>query len=511
MCSLRLVLGDQLSWGSPVLADFDPTQDQLLMIEAPGEATGVWSHKARIALFLSAMRHFASELRLRDYPLAYVHLDDSPLADYGLRLQEALQKYSAPVLKVVEPGDYGMQQVIQAACKAQNVTLQWLDDTHFMCSRQAFAEWAKGKKELRMEFFYRLMRKKSGSLMQDGEPLGGAWNFDEDNRSAYPKRTGPGLIPAPAGFEPDDITREVLTAVAQRFPDHPGSLDHFNWPVCRADALHALDVFIDTRLAQFGQYQDAMWTDTPVGWHSLLSTALNLHILDPREVIAAAEQAYIKGAVPLASAEGFIRQILGWREFIRGVYWLDMPGMRESNHYQHQRDLPAWFWTGDTQMACVRDSLKQTLQLGYAHHIQRLMVTGNFATLAELVPRQVCDWYLAIYVDAIEWVELPNTAGMALHACGARFTSKPYVSSGAYINRQSNYCKGCRYDPALRVGPDACPFTTLYWNFIDRHESSLASNPRTALMTKNLQRLSETDRLAVRQRAAEMLAQLDQL
>jgi deoxyribodipyrimidine photolyase-related protein len=254
-----------------------------------------------------------------------------------------------------------------------------------------------------------------------------------------------------------------------------------------------------------------MWTDTPVGWHSLLSAAMNLHLLDPREVIAAAEQACRCGQVPLADAEGFIRQVLGWREFIRGVYWLDMPGMRDANHYAHQRDLPAWFWTGQTQMACMRDSLKQTLTHGYAHHIQRLMVTGNFALLAELSPQQVEDWYLAVYVDAIEWVELPNTAGMALHACGPRFTSKPYIASGAYIQRQSNYCSGCRYAPSERSGATACPFTTLYWHFLERHEAALAASPRTALMAKNLQKLDASERAAIRRRATEMLEDLGSL
>jgi deoxyribodipyrimidine photolyase-related protein len=362
-----------------------------------------------------------------------------------------------------------------------------------------------------MEFFYRVMRKQYKVLVDGAEPVGGVWNFDADNRSAYPKRTGPGQIPPPASFAPDAITSDVIALVERHFRDHPGALNQFGWPVTREQALQALEVFIDTRLVNFGQYQDAMWTDTPTGWHSLLSVALNLHLLDPREVVSAAERAYWEGRVRLEGAEGFIRQILGWREFIRGVYWLDMPGMKEANHYDHQRELPRWFWTGDTAMACVRDSLKQTLELGYAHHIQRLMVTGNFATLAELSPQQVCDWYLAIYVDAIEWVELPNTAGMALHACGARFTSKPYVGSGAYIQRQSNYCNGCRYDPARRHGADACPFTTLYWHFIDKHEAALAGNPRSALMAKNLQKLSTDERQAIRVQAAAMLADLNTL
>lgn len=511
MRNLILVLGDQLTFSSPALEGFDPEHDSVLMIEAPGEATEVWSHKARIAIFLSAMRHFMNEVAERGWPVDYVKLDESEEPSFGQRLRAALRSHRPQVLRMVEAGEWRMQQEIVSACNDEGVTLQLLDDTHFMCSSSEFEQWARGKNELRLEFFYRVMRRQHNVLMEGSEPLGGQWNFDADNRSAYPKRTGPGAIPEPAGFEPDTVTREVLTLVEKHFPDHPGVLDNFRWPVNREQALEAMHRFMDERLGKFGTYQDAMWTNTPVGWHSLLSAALNLHLLDPREVIASAEEAYRKGLVPLEAAEGFIRQILGWREFIRGVYWLDMPGMKDANHFGHQRHLPRWFWTGDTNMACMRDSLGQTLSMGYAHHIQRLMVIGNFATLAELSPQQVSDWFLAIYVDAIEWVELPNTVGMALHACGSRFTSKPYVASGAYIGRQSNYCSGCRYEPAQRTGENACPFTTLYWNFIERHEQNLASNPRTALMAKNLQKLSTDERAGIELRATQMLQNLDAL
>lgn len=508
---LILVLGDQLSLNSPALSDFDPAQDVVLMIEAASEANVVWSHKARIVIFLSAMRHFAAALRARGWPLDYCGLNAQNEASFAIQLEQALRRHRPQSLKVLEAGEFRMQQLIQGACDAHQVNCQWIDDTHFLCSRTEFAAWAKTKRELRLEFFYREMRKRHQVLMNGREPIGGQWNFDAENRSAYPKKTGPGEIPLPAAFAPDDITTGVIEEVEHRFADHPGTARHFFWPVTREQALIALDSFIQLRLPNFGKYQDAMWTNTPAGWHSLLSAALNLHLLDPREVIAAAEQAYHAGRAPLGAVEGFIRQVLGWREFIRGVYWLDMPAMRAANYYDHQRDLPRWFWTGQTQMACVRDCLQQTLAYGYAHHIQRLMVTGNFALLAELSPQQVEDWYLAIYVDAIEWVELPNTAGMALHACGPRFTSKPYVASGAYIQRQSNYCSGCRYDPGQRTGERACPFTTLYWNFMERHAESLASNPRTALMAKNLQRLSLAERSEIRRAAARMLAQLDDL
>ena len=511
MRNLILILGDQLNFHSPALENFDPAQDSLLLIEAVGEAKYVWSHKARIALFLSAMRHFANQVAARGWPFDYIQIDDPHPPGFAERLTIALQRHQPEALRLVEPGEWRMQEILLAVCSAEGVAVRMLDDTHFLCSRTEFAEWGKGKKELRLEFFYRVMRKRFDVLMVGDEPVGGQWNFDEDNRSAYPKRTGPGLIPEPAFFEPDAVTEQVIHLVEKIFPDHPGQLNNFSWPVTREQALHALKVFVDTRLTSFGQYQDAMWTNTPLGWHSLLSAALNLHLLNPREVIAAVEQAYQQGKVSLGSAEGFIRQVLGWREFIRGVYWLDMPRMKEANHYQAERDLPAWFWTGETDMACMRDSLKQTLEWGYAHHIQRLMVIGNFATLAQLSPQQVGDWFLAIYVDAIEWVELPNTAGMALHACGSRFTSKPYVASGAYIGRQSNYCGSCKYDPKVRAGENACPYTTLYWNFIDRHEAALTSNPRTALMTKNLQKLDANERERVKLHAQQILDTIDTL
>ncbi len=514
--TLVLVLGDQLSPTSPALQGLDATRDAVLMIEAPGEATQVWSHQARIALFLSAMRHFRDELRERGFTVHYVALDDSLCVSLNERLREQLQRLQPSTLRVLEAGEWRLQQDIEAAARDAGVALRVLDDTHFMCSRADFKRWsAKYGRQLRMEFFYREMRRQNRVLLDaQGQPEGGQWNFDADNRKAYPKG-GPGLIPPAESFEPDAITRQVFDEVQQRFAEHPGSLQSFMWPVTRAQALLALQTFIDARLANFGEHQDAMWTATPFGWHSLLSTSLNLHLLDPREGIAAAEAAYRAGRVPLASAEGFIRQVLGWREFIRGVYWLDMPGLAEANHFKHTRALPRWYWTGQTQMACLRDTLQQTLQHGYAHHIQRLMVTGLFALLAEADPKEVAAWYLAVYVDAVEWAELPNVAGMALYADGGRFTSKPYVASGAYIQRMSNHCSGCKYAPTpkdvAKTGKPTCPFTLLYWNFLDQHETMLAANPRTALMAKSVGRLPVAERVRIRIEAQAVLAAVESL
>ena len=507
MRNLILVLGDQLSLDNPALAGIDRRQDCIVMIEAAGESTHVWSHQARITLFLSAMRHFAEVLRKQDLPLLYVALQTVADTESGLgaRLRAIIDEQQPVTVIVCEPGEYRVLELVTTACRNAAVPLEIRPDTHFLCSRQEFAAWAEGRKALRMEFFYRDMRRRQNVLMENGEPAGGRWNFDAANRGSFPK-AGPGALPQPPQFKADPITREVIALVRQRFPGHPGSLEEFRWPVMRADALQALADFVEHRLPTFGLYQDAMWTGMPFGWHSLLSAALNLKLLNPREVISAALVAWRDGHAPLASVEGFVRQILGWREFIRGVYWLDMPGMLEANHFDHHRPLPAWYWTGDTTMNCLRETIGQTLRHGYAHHIQRLMVTGNFALLAGIAPKAVHEWYLAVYVDAVEWAELPNTAGMALYANGGRFTSKPYVASGAYIKRMSNYCRDCRYDPKIRTGSRACPYTTLYWNFLDRHESVFKRNPRTALMAGNIARLTAAERGAIRAAASNILA-----
>jgi len=517
---LVLVLGDQLTLASPALEGLEKARDCVLMIEAPGEATWVRSHKARIALFLSGMRHFRDALREAGFRVDYVALDDSDEPALVGRLAQRLKHWRPEVLRLLEPGEWRLQQDITVAANNADVVLQLLDDPHFLCSRADFARWAdKYGGSLRMEYFYREMRRRHRVLMdrdpaKSDQPEGGQWNYDAENRKGYPKH-GPGLIPPHEAFEADALTRGVLADVERLFPDHPGSLAHFAWPVTRAQARMALQAFIEHRLVNFGSYQDAMWSGTPFGWHSLLASSLNLHLLDPREVIATAERAYCEGRAPLASVEGFIRQILGWREFIRGVYWRDMPQMAEANHYKHRRPLPRWFWTGDTRMACARDAIEQTLQYGYAHHIQRLMVTGLFGLLAEIDPKQVAAWYLAVYVDAVEWAELPNVAGMALYADGGRFTSKPYVASGAYIQRMSNHCGHCAYAPDAesikKTGKPMCPYTALYWHFLDRHEAELSANPRTALMARNVGRLAPAQRECIRADAQRVLERLDDL
>ena len=521
--NLILILGDQLNLDNPALEGFDAAQDAILMVEASHESTQVWSHKARIVLFLSAMRHFYACLASQ-YPSATIQLKSwaiyLKLGEHEFATLKDVWVHQIEILKpqkviICEPGEYRLEQDLIALCKAQNVQLVVRDDTHFMCSRADFIHWVDSKKELRMEFFYRKMRAKYNVLMQGKDPEGGAWNYDAENRKTFGK-AGPQNVPAAPLVNIDRITQSVIDDVEKHFPDHPGSLANFIWPVTREQALQFLDNFIANKLAGFGDHQDAMWfekdkTKSPYLWHSLLSTSLNLKLLNPREVITAAVTAYKKNKLPLASVEGFIRQILGWREFIRGVYWLDMPQMAEANHYNHIRQLPRWYWSADTQMNCMKQTINDTMQHGYAHHIQRLMVTGMFGVLAEIDPKQMAAWYLAVYVDAVEWVELPNVAGMALYANGGRFTSKPYVASGAYIKRMSNYCGGCKYKPELKTGSDACPTTTLYWHFLIKHYDTFARNPRTALMAKNVERFSQEEVAAIQKQAQNVLENINSI
>jgi deoxyribodipyrimidine photolyase-related protein len=504
--NLVVVLGDQLDLDAAAFDGFDAGRDVAWMTEAAEESTHVWSSKPRTVMFLAAMRHFALALRAAGRPLHYCRLDTpGNRGRLDAQLQADLLRLRPGCIVMTEPGDWRVREAIKAVAQAHGVPLEIREDRHFFCSVREFAEHARSRKSLRLEYFYREQRQRHGVLMQRDEqgagPIGGQWNFDAENREAFGP-AGPGEVPERRRFEPDAITREVIALVETRFASHPGQLDSFAWPVTRAQALQSLQAFIEKRLPLFGRYQDAMWPDEPWLYHSHLSAALNLKLLSPREVVAAAEAAYRFGQAPLASVEGFVRQVLGWREYVRGIYWTQMPEYLQRNALDAQQDLPPWYWTGATDMACLRDALAQTLKYGYANHIQRLMVTGLFALMLGVQPRQVHAWYLAVYVDAVEWVELPNTLGMSQYADGGVTGSKPYVATGKYIQRMSPHCKGCRYDPAQRSGDRACPFTTLYWDFLVRHEARLARNPRMALQVRNVARLTAAERQAVSERAA---------
>jgi deoxyribodipyrimidine photolyase-related protein len=503
--NLVVVLGDQLDPDSAALNGFDPASDAVWMAEVAGEATHVWTHKARIAVFLAAMRHYRDALRGRGFTVHYRELDDPENAGtFAAEFARSVRALRPHRVVMTEAGEHRVKVAFEEQAKVLGVPLEVRTDRHFYSTTDDFRGHAAGRKQLRMEFFYREMRTTYGVLLDDGKPAGGAWNYDADNRGSFGK-DGPGLfLPKPAAFPPDATTRAVLELVERRFPDHPGSLAQFDWPVTPEQARAALADFIQNRLASFGRYQDAIWAGEPYLYHSRLSAALNLKLLDPREVVGAAEAAYRAGAVPLAAAEGFIRQILGWREYVRGVYWLHMPGYLDRNALAATHPLPRLYWTGDTDMACLRDAIRQTLDHGYAHHIQRLMITGLFALLVGVDPKAVHEWYLAVYVDAVEWVELPNTLGMSQYADGGVMASKPYCASGKYLQRMSNHCRGCRYDPGEAVGETACPFTTLYWDFLARHRKVLAANPRAVMQVKNLDRLPP-DRLAGIRRQADSL------
>ncbi len=499
---LVLVLGDQLNPDASALVDFDPQQDAIWMAEVAEESTHVTSSKQRTTVFLSAMRHFAAALKSKKWPVHYSLLDaPDNTGTLAGELKQAIEATRPQKLIMTAPGDWRVLQSLRSVASQQGLVLEIRDDLHFFSTVREFAQHAEGRKQLRLEFFYRELRLKTGILMDGKTPVGGKWNFDSENRGSFGK-AGPSNLPPPTRFAPDDITQDVLRLVQQKFEKHPGSLDTFGWPVTREQALLALGEFISNRLPHFGTYQDALWEGEVWLYHSHLACALNLKLLNPREVITAAVQAFERGHAPIEAVEGFVRQILGWREYVRGIYWTNMPGYLALNTADAHADLPDFYWTGDTDMACLRDAIAQTLKHGYAHHIQRLMVTGLYALLLGVDPKQVHAWYLGVYVDAVEWVELPNTLGMSQFADGGLMASKPYVASGKYIDRMSNHCKGCRFNPAESVGDNACPFTTLYWDYLNRHADQLAKNPRMLMQLKNLNRLSSEAKLQIAEQAA---------
>ncbi len=488
---LVIVLGDQLAEDASALTDFDPTQDVVWMAEAMEESTHVPSAKQRIAVFLSAMRHFAQTLRNKNWHVDYTELDqDGHTGTLHGELARAINTWQPAQLVMTAPGDWRVLQALQATAKAHGVALKVRDDTSFFTTVRDFSAHIQGRKQLRMEYWYREQRHRFGILMEGKQPVGGQWNFDADNRESFGKK-GPQNLPAPKRFAPDEVTAQVIALVHKVFAKHPGELADFAWPVTRAQALEALQDFMAHRLPLFGQFEDAMWAGEPWLYHSQLSVCLNLKLLSAQEVVQAAQTAWQQGHAPLPAVEGFVRQILGWREYVRGMYWTQMPGYLERNALDAQEDLPEFFWTGETDMACLRDALQQTLKHGYAHHIQRLMVLGLYGLLRGVHPQHMHAWFLSVYVDAVEWVELPNTLGMSQFGDCGMMASKPYVATGKYIQRMSNHCQGCKFDSGQSTGPTACPYTTMYWDFLQRHETLLKANPRMAMQLKNLNRLSD--------------------
>jgi deoxyribodipyrimidine photolyase-related protein len=477
------------------------------MCEATAEATHVPSHKARTVVFLSAMRHFRDEMLADGLPISYRAMDVEGDPSLATGLAADLTRLKPERVILTQPGEHRVAASLTAACAEAGVPLEVRPDTHFICATLDFNAWAGRRSSLVQEHLYRHLRRREAVLMEGDQPLGGRWNLDQENRKPFGPR-GPGLVPQPLGFAPDATTRAVMRLVETRFPEAPGSLQRFDWPVTADQAGAALADFIANRLAAFGPHQDAMWSGEPWLYHARISAALNLKLLDPRTPIAAACAALAQGEAELASVEGFVRQILGWREYVRGVYWREGPDYLDRNALDAHQPLPAFYWHGETDYACLRAVIRQVIDHGYAHHIQRLMVTGLFALLLGVEPRAVHAWYLAMFVDAVEWVEAPNTLGMSQYADGGLLASKPYAASGAYIRRMSNYCVGCRYDPSEALGAGACPFTTLYWDFLARHQGRFGRHPRTALQWRHLERMDPSRLAGIRHAADALRARL---
>jgi deoxyribodipyrimidine photolyase-related protein len=507
MSSIRLILGDQLSETVSSLKDYNPDTDVILICEVWDEVTYVKHHKKKIAFLFSAMRHFAEVLIHEGYIVEYTKLNDPDNAgSFKGEAKRILQKYALDRIIVTHPGEYRVLEEIRSLEDEFSIPVEIREDDRFLCKPDEFASWAKDRKQLRLEYFYREMRKKYNILMQDGTPIGGQWNYDAENRK--PPKEGL-TLPSPYIGKIDDITQEVMSLVSERFDDHFGDLEPFYFAVTRVDALHVLDQFIEQRLSHFGDYQDAMIQGEPWIYHSHISFYLNCGLLLPLECVQAAEKAYHQRKAPLNAVEGFIRQIIGWREYVRGIYWLKMPSYAEANFFEANRQLPDFYWTANTKMNCLRSCVLETKQNAYAHHIQRLMVLGNFALLAGIDPKEVNEWFLIVYADAYEWVELPNVSGMILFADGGYLASKPYAAGGNYINKMSDYCKNCNYKVTKKNGPDACPFNYLYWDFLDRNRNKLQSNHRIGMMYKTFDRMGEEKKIAIHNESKIFLGNME--
>ena len=495
MKTLRLILGDQLSHDISSLKDCNKKEDIILMCEVCNEATYVKHHKKKIAFLFSVMRNFAKELTQMGYKVLYTKIEDKKnTGSFKNEVGRVLKQKRVDRIVVTHPGEYRVLKDIKSWGDEFSIPVEIRNDDRFLCSQRDFVRWAKGRKKLRMEYFYREMRKKYNILMKGDQPIGGKWNYDFKNRKPPKDKLH---IPAPYVNKIDDITREVMSVVTKCFPNHFGNLKPFYFAVTREQALEVLNLFIEQRLFNFGDYQDAMVEGEPWMYHSHISFYLNCGLLLPLECLKAAEAAYQKGKVPLNAVEGFVRQILGWREYVRGIYWLEMPQYVKKNFFGAKHNLPDFYWTSDTKMNCLHQCVLETQKNAYAHHIQRLMILGNFALLVGVDPVQVNEWFLSVYADAYEWVELPNVSGMILFADGGYLASKPYAAGGSYINKMSDYCLNCHYKVSKKNGKDACPFNYLYWDFIIRNREKLESNPRIRMMYTIYERMGEKKKQAI--------------
>ena len=507
--TIRLILGDQLNPQHRWFSEVDDATIYVLM-EVRQETDYVLHHAQKILAIFAAMRDLARQLREAGHHVHYIAIDDPDnLQSIHANIDELIRRYQATVFEYQAPDEWRLDQ--QLYQHGRRSVIQWtmVDSEHFYTSRNEVSDIFSGRKQWLMEFFYRQMRVTHRVLMKDAkEPLGEQWNFDHDNRKPW-RGTPPEPPDTRTSHDHSDLWQSIVDAGVKSFGNPQAK--QLQWPLNRQEALHQLSAFIDNALPKFGDFQDAMSVKSWRLFHSLLSFALNVKMLNPREVVAKAEAAYHAGHAPLAATEGFIRQILGWREYVRGVYWANMPEYAEKNFFGHSRQLPRWFWDGKTRMNCLSHAITQSLDHAHAHHIQRLMVIGNFALLAGLDPAEVHRWYLGIYIDAFEWVELPNTVGMSQFADGGLLATKPYVSSAAYIDRMSDYCKGCHYDKKLRIRENACPFNALYWDFFQRNTNTLAKNPRIGMAYRQLEKMDATTIIEFQQQAKFILENIDSL
>ncbi len=505
------ILGDQLPPGNSALYQASSKTERILIIESRNFGHHLKYHKKRLSLVYSGLRHCALEMRATGWQVDHYPLEDT--VDYETGIRQHLKRHPKAQIYVAEPNDWPTAEVVRLLAKKYPITT--VPTTRFLLARNDFKEWAADKKQLLMEHHYRAMRQKTGYLMEkiDGkmEPVGGTWNLDHANRKTYKDWVKDGSpLPHPRRrFPPDATTRAVLATIEREFADHPGSTEGFDLPVTRQDALLALEDFITHRLGKFGDYEDLMIEGEPTLFHSVLTPSLNLGLLTPAECVEAAIDAWKKGRAPLNSVEGFVRQIIGWREFINGVYWQKMPAYREVNALEATRPLPSFFYTGDTKMNCLRETLGQVIDSGYNHHIQRLMVLGNFLLLAGIRPQEALNWFLEMYVDAWDWVMAANVLGMVLHADGGAMATKPYAAGSGYISKMSNYCAGCQYRTDEKTGDTACPFNYLYWNFFDQHAAFFEKNIRVAMPLNSWKKKTPAAQKAVRDSAKKFLANLE--
>lgn len=509
MARAILILGDQLNRDNAALAAGDRSTDRVIMIESEARATRIANHWQKLGLIFSAMRHHADWLRSEGWTVDYHYLPETP--DFESAMRKQIKATALKTLIVADPNSWFEQQDIRKSAEKLGFKLDEIPTNQFLLSRDDFCSWAKGKKRVLMEAHYRRMRQELGILVDsDGEPEGGRWNFDAENRKGIAdwREASPISPPEPAEVTPDAIAKAVFADLADCVPNAPGANLPFWLPATRDAALEWLDQFVREKLVRYGDFQDVMVTSERTLFHSLLSPFLNIGLLSPRECVDAAVTAYRAGQAPLAATEGFVRQIIGWREFVNGVYWLKMPDYESSNALDATHPLPEFFYTGETDLNCLRQTLTQTIESGYNHHIQRLMILGNFLLLAGIRPKEALRWFNEMFVDAHDWVMAANVLGMVLHADGGFMATKPYAASSTYISKMSDYCADCRFKPAKKTGPDACPFNVLYWAFYDRNQDRFDRNPRTAMAVRSWRKRPEDIRKQIVQEAEDFIKNL---